>query len=175
MRNVTFAAALCIVFGSGMAMADTRGEGGGGGDDHDCPACHEKTKPVCMNLKCDYKFRHHDKDINCAVVTVFNKTVTEDGGEVSDVSGKDDDVKMEIACEGTPIWNGPARRFTDLLGTRIQGEQGPNPAITLPRGVLHSNEDGKGAGHYSHSRLELQTDEGWKRADGACFIWSGNP
>lgn len=179
MRVFSFLGTLTFLLTSGLAMADVSGGSQPGDGDHghddDCPACHEKTKTVCLNLMCNYTFKYGDKERTCTAAAVFDKKVTKDGGEVSDVSGKDDAVKMEVSCEGYPIWNPPARRFTDLLGTRIQGQQGPDPAISLPRGVLHSSEEGKGAGHYSYSTLELNTQDGFKRAHGSCFIWSGNP
>jgi hypothetical protein len=128
---------------------------------------------------CTYDFGHHvvvNDDghyaRSCTVSATFRKDVTLDGGEVQDDSNGENHPQMQVECDGRVIF-GPsgAHRFTDLLGTRIQGQSGPTPAVLLPRAALHSGADGQSGSHYSQSILEV----GGERARGSCFIWSGNP
>jgi hypothetical protein len=102
---------------------------------------------------------------------------TIDGGEVQDDSTDSNNPQMQVSCDGTSIF-GPSgtHRFTDLLGTRIQGQMGPNPALLLPRGALHTGAEHDTSGsHYSQSMLELRGEDGPSRAYGKCFIWTGAP
>jgi len=151
--------------------------------------CRVPTREECFNLVCDYEFEH-DVVINdgnggggnhrarrCTVAAKFNKNVTIDGGEVQDDSTDSNNPQMQVSCDGTSIF-GPSgtHRFTDLLGTRIQGQMGPNPALLLPRGALHTGAEHDTSGsHYSQSMLELRGEDGPSRAYGKCFIWTGAP
>jgi hypothetical protein len=89
--------------------------------------------------------------------------VTLDGGEVTDDSEYPFNPKFEIECDDEWIQKGPSRRFTEILGTRIQAEQGPFPALVLPRGALHVGP------HSSDARLEFTN----QTMNGSCFIYSG--
>jgi hypothetical protein len=157
------------------------------GDQHPgqtCDKCKVPTRDVCFNLVCHYDF---DEDVkisgdedhirHCTAASTFRKDVTLEGGEVADDSGREDDNNptLEVSCNGRKIWGNSAHRYTDLLGTRIQGQTGPNPAITLPRGELHSGPDHRSGSHYSRSTLELDLGEKVVRAKGSCFIWTGAP
>lgn len=145
--------------------------------------CRDETREVNFNLMCNYDFGHHlvvNDDghyaRSCTVSATFRKNVTMDGGEVQDDSNDMNNPQMQVECDGSVIF-GPsgARRFTDLLGTRIQGQTGPTPAILLPRAALHSGAEGQSGSHYSESTLEVRAPSGLERARGSCFIWSGNP
>lgn len=178
MRALLFLGVLAFALGAAPARAD--GIAGGGDDDHHhCPHCNPETKEVCFNLVCHYDFdEDHDQDHHrrhCTAAATFKKRVTEQGGEVSDNSKPEDDVKLEVKCEDDHFDPRPGRRFTDLLGTRLQGEQGPTPAILLPRSELHTGPGDKNSGHYSKSVLELDTNKGFRRGEGECFIWTGFP
>lgn len=168
MRSYAILGMLAFLIGSanaGIARAD--------GDQ--CPDCKPPTKPVCFNLVCSYQFDGWDKHASCKVAATFVKDVTKDGGEVTDDSQDDNNPRLEVSCDGIPIFNNSARRYTDLLGTRIQGQEGPDPAVTLPRGELHTGPDGISGGHYSYSTLELDDDTLRRSAKGSCFIWTGYP
>jgi hypothetical protein len=164
-----------------LGSAPVRADGGGGSDDgHHCPDCVPETRDVCFNLVCHYDFdedhgpadhEHH----HCTAAATFTKAVTLDGGEVADNSHEGSNPALNISCDDHEYDPRPARRFTGLLGTRIQGETGPTPAILLPRGELHTGPGDQNSGHYSKSILELDADHGFKRGDGSCFIWTGLP
>ncbi|MDR3607190.1 MAG: hypothetical protein P4M08_07410 [Oligoflexia bacterium] len=175
MKKFVLLGILALSFGSIAAKAD----------DHPCPGpdCRPPTKDVCFNLMCIYNSEDHiadHDDKSCTVASTFVKEVTLDGGEVIDDSDRDDSDRdnvttLEVSCGGKVLFDNSAYRHTDLLGTRIQGQEGPTPAITLPRGELHTVESGQGGGHYSWSTLEFQTEERFKHLDGSCFIWAGKP
>ncbi|OFZ19480.1 MAG: hypothetical protein A2X94_09020 [Bdellovibrionales bacterium GWB1_55_8] len=151
-----------------------------------CPGrnCTPPTKSVCFNLVCHYDFQQHiqgEEQQNgsglksCKVAARFDKLVTIDGGEVTDDSIHPDNPELEVSCDDKLVYNNSARRFTDLLGTRIQGQMGPHPAITLPRGALHAGSGETSGRHIAPSVLELDTGRGFERARGTCYIWTGAP
>ncbi len=143
-----------------------------------CPdgRCRPETRETCFNLVCYYKNPHNPEGYkNCKVSAKFDKRVTLGGGEVSDDSSQRNNPEFEVQCDNSIIFNNSARRFTDALGTRIQGETGPHPAITLPRGELHTGADGTSGDHVSPSILELDIDSYQLRTEGSCYIWSGTP
>jgi hypothetical protein len=83
--------------------------------------------------------------------------------------------KLEVVCDGETIFNNSARRFTGLLGTRIQGESGPFPALILPRGALHSGANGGSGPHVSKALIEIDDGRRVFQEEGRCHIWTGNP
>jgi hypothetical protein len=143
----------------------------------DCPpgrACRVPSKEVSFNLVCYYNDRHNPEGYeNCKAAAKFQKDVTTDGGEVADDSTFKDNPQLEVSCGHSTLFNNSARRFTDLLGSRIQGETGPHPAITLPRGALHSGSDRTSGDHVSSSTLEIDIGTKLLRTQGICYIWSG--
>jgi hypothetical protein len=176
MNQFAVLGAMLIMLASPSIIRADDGPGQG-----DCPHCKPKTKDVCFNLVCHYKFEkehgldsndNNDHDRECSVASTFTKAVTEDGGgEVQDASDADDKLKLQVSCEGLTVYNDGGHRYTDLLGSRFQGITGPDPAFTLPRGALHAARDGDG--HYAPSILELNLDDEFKRGRGSCFIWTG--
>ena len=149
-----------------------------------CPDgnCNPPTKSICFNLVCHYNFPgegpdqgQHREGKSCKVAARFEKLVTIDGGEVTDDSTHPNNPELEVSCDNKMVYNNSAHRFTDLLGTRIQGEMGPHPAITLPRGALHAGAGESSGSHVAASVLELDTGRGFERARGTCFIWTGLP
>ena len=150
----------------------------GPGQQPGCPdRCELPTQMACFNLVCYYNNAENpDGYKNCKVASRFNKLVTIDGGEVQDDSTIPDNPEFEVSCEDKLIYNNSARRFTDLLGTRIQGEAGPHPSITIPRGALHSGVHGTSGDHIAPSVFEIDTgSHGLLRTRGTCYIWTGVP
>ncbi|MGZ3687414.1 MAG: hypothetical protein ACXVBW_03900 [Bdellovibrionota bacterium] len=172
MKRYAWIALIALSLGSSFAFAD---EDHG----HDCDDghCEVPTKEVCFNLVCYYNNEHNpEKFKSCKFASTFRKKVTIDGGEVVDDSHFGNNPTIDLECDGKDLYPGSARRFTDLLGTRIQGEAGPHPAITLPRGALHSgSEDNRAGDHQAPSTLELDSGYEVLRTKGTCYIWTGNP
>ncbi len=168
MKKMIFLGVLALTLGATAARAD---------DDCQGPNCKPPTKDVCFNLLCNYECGDHDgnHEKSCTVSSTFVKAVTLDGGEVEDNSESPNNPTLELSCDGKVLFNNSAYRYTEGLGTRIQGQEGPTPAITLPRGELHSTSVGQGGGHYSPSTLEFQSSEGFEKLRGSCFIWAGYP
>ncbi len=158
--------------------------------------CEVKTRNECFNLVCYYKADKKgdwelgddkgdkDKDHkkgrrNCKVASTFFKDVTWDGGEVQDDSNKDDNPSLSVSCDDDPpFYDNSAHRYTDLLGTRIQGQTGPAPAIFLARGALHSGADGQSGPHTSTSLLKIEKgvlNGEVETLEGYCEIWTGAP
>lgn len=140
-----------------------------------CESCNDPTREVCFNMVCHYDFDTESEPRHCTASATFNKDVTVDGGEVRDDSALGNNPRLEVTCDNEKIFSNSARRFTDLLGTRIQGQTGPNPAVLLPRGALHSGGENSSGSHYSSSVLELDNGRDFVRAKGKCFIWTGAP
>ncbi len=143
-----------------------------------CPdgRCRPETRETCFNLVCYYSNPQNPVGYqSCKVSAKFDKRVTIGGGEVQDDSFQRNNPEFEVECDNSVLFNNSARRFTDALGTRIQGESGPHPAITLPRGALHSGADGTSGDHVSPSTLELDVGSSLLRTSGSCFIWTGIP
>ncbi len=150
------------------------------GDDHSpCHGeeCEQPTRPVCFNIVCNYESHDNRGDkTSCKAASTFFAPVTLDGGEVESQSHLGNNPQLEVTCDDNKVtYNNSARRYTDLLETRIQGEEGPTPAILLPRGELHSGPDHKSGNHVSPSILELQGEHGLERLEGSCQIWTGAP
>src|SRR5690242_19757913 len=117
---------LIYAFGANLALANDAEDNCHG------PHCKPKTREVCFNVVCSFI----DKDQpagyeNCRVASTFNKRGRLGGGEVEDDSVQATNPQLQVKCEGGTIFNNSARRFTDLLGTRIQGETGAFPALIL--------------------------------------------
>ena len=176
MRKLALLGLLTIAFAALNAHAD------GSCPDGDLH-CTPPTRPVCFNLVCYY----HDKDAKngefheCKAASTFIKNVSIDGGEVADVSFSPFNPTLEVTCDNNPnpIYNNSSYRVTDLLGTYIQGQSGPNPKVTLPRGELHTGPDNNLDGnHESPSTLTVDTGvagDGHQHMKGECYIWTGNP
>ena len=144
----------------------------------DCPNgnCEPRTRETCFNIQCTFENPNAPAGYQrCEVSAVFDKKVTLGGGEVRDDSSQRDNPEFQVTCDGSSVFNNSARRFTDLLGTRIQGETGPHPSLSLPRGALHTGAHGGAGSHYSPAALELNVLGQWIRTGGTCFIWSGAP
>ncbi|MGZ6371569.1 MAG: hypothetical protein ACXWPM_12505, partial [Bdellovibrionota bacterium] len=122
----------------------------------------------CFNIVCDYRADHDSDDRDgpfhqCRAASVFKKLVTEQGEEIRDRSSFPNNPALDVQCDGRTVFNNSARRFTDDLGTRIQAEEGPYPAILLPRGVLTDRHQ------YSVSQLELEGQS----LSGFCYVYTG--
>ena len=183
MRRIAMMGLMTIVL---AAAGTTRAQASGCEEGKDCKP---ETRDVCFNLVCFY----HGKDVKdhgfkeCKAASTFVKKVTVDGGEVADDGDRDrDDDKrrnptLEITCDDDPrpVYNNSAYRSTDLLGTVIQGQSGPNPSITLPRGELHTGSDNNlGGNHQSPSELTIEfgtAHDDHEHMKGECTIWTGNP
>lgn len=132
-------------------------------DDHKAPP----PRKVCFNVFCTYDARdQHGQDQyeKCHAGSTFTKWVRDDGDEIQDESADhDDDPKFEVECDGKPVYNNSAHRYTDWQGTRIQALQGPYPAIVLPEGALKDTHE------YAVSALEL-----WDQTlHGYCYVYTG--
>lgn len=119
----------------------------------------KKTRPTCFNLYCVYQ---KDGD-RCEAAATFNHFVTDEGRETWGNSTEGNNPVYSVSCGGHSIYSGSGHRYTDRLGTRIQGIPGPFPAIVLPVGAL------KELRHYSESTLETR-DETYL---GTCYIYTG--
>lgn len=174
MKKTISTAMLALLFALPALATDREGDC----DGRDGRDCKPKTKDVCFNLVCYYVDHKNPKGYrNCKASAVFDKAVTLDGGEFRDDSTSKNHPQFEVACDDlSPYHSNSALRFTSLLGTRIQAQTGPHPAISLPRGALHSGPDGFSGEHISRSVLEVDAgDEGLLKTDGVCFIWTGQP
>lgn len=168
MDKLAIFSSLALLLGASMAFADDA-------DSCDGPNCRVPTRTTCFNVVCYYQ-SEMDNFKNCRASATFKKNVTKDGGEVADDSTFENNPRFEVQCDGKTIFNNSARRFTGMLGTRIQAEAGPLPAIFLPRGELHGDGYRGNAGdHVSMSYLELDTQNGPERLQGTCHIWTGAP
>ena len=178
MNKLAMLSLVTIALAAGTARADNASTC----DPRD-PTCNPPTRPVCFNLVCYY----HDKDAqtgqyhDCKVASTFIKNVSVDGGEVDDVSVSPNNPTLEVTCDQNPapLYNNSSYRSTDLLGTTIQGQAGPNPTITLPRGELHTGSDNNlGGNHTSPSLLTIDygtAGDEHQSLRGECDIWTGNP
>jgi hypothetical protein len=152
------------------------GQKPGHGDDCKDGKCTQPTKDECFNVSCSYENEdEHGIPHTCKAVSTFTKAVTLDGGEVEDDSTIHNNPSFEVSCDGQIIYNNSARRYTGLLGTRIQGETGPFPGIFLPRGALHGNAPDDAGYHVAVSYLQVDTPSVPARLRGQCEIWTGNP
>ncbi len=137
-------------------------------DQCDGHECRPKTKEVCFNLYCSYEVegpRDHELK-SCTAASTFSKKVTLEGAEVPETL----DGNLEVKCDGQ-TWVGRADIFTGLLGTRVQGKTGPDPAIFLPRGALTASCGPQTQGHYTESSIEINDDGKFSRSRGKCFVW----
>ena len=131
--------------------------------------CQPKTKEVCFNVYCNYEFegaRDHEKK-SCSAASTFTKKVSEQGAEIPETV----DGNLEVKCDGQS-WIGRADVFTGLLGTRLQGKTGPDPAVFLPRTALSSSTADHTQGHYTESGIEINDDGKFLHGHGKCYIWS---
>jgi hypothetical protein len=108
----------------------------------------------------------------CRVVTTFYKHVTVDGAEMNDESDLINNPWLEVRCDGLTVFNDRARRFTALLGTRIQGESGHFPCLQLPRGTLHSGSNGTSGAHVAQAFFEVDVGNFFFHGKGKCQIWT---
>jgi hypothetical protein len=126
------------------------------------------------------KDKDKDKYKTCKAISIFEKVVTAEGAEVTDESPEPSTPlspqvpRFSVECDGLPepVYNNYARRFTDLLSTRIQALTGPKPAIYLPRGALHVGY------HVADSYLDIDTGiptQKQLRIPGKCNIYTGRP
>ncbi len=124
----------------------------------------EGIRPVCFNVFCEYKSKDPHSTYNaCSVGTIFWKDVSDSGKEIGDNSIQGNNPDFEVECDKSRIFNSSGHRYTDFMGTRIQAQIGPWPAITLPHGALAD-------GHrYVLSDLEL----GAEKYRGFCYIYTG--
>lgn len=119
---------------------------------------------TCFNAVCSYQREGEDgRYEKCQAAAVFRKWVTAEGDEIADKSAFPQNPMLEVECDQRVLHNNGARRFTDALGTRIQAQAGPYPAILLPRKALRE-------GHrYEPSALELDG----QHLRGYCYIYTG--
>lgn len=143
-----------------------------------CVSCDPPTKLLSFNVVCYFK-ELPDYLKRCKVGAKFIKRVTVDGAEVQDDSREGnlaaENPALEVSCNDAVLYNGSSHRYTDLLGTRIQGESGPHPAVILPRGVLHGGPDDRSGNHTADAILELDVDSELITSPGICYIWAGYP
>jgi hypothetical protein len=125
----------------------------------DCEPPHE----ICFNAYCNYARDDRYGFEKCRAVSVFKKLVNADGSEIFDVSRRPNNPQFAVECDGRAIFNNSARRYTDYMGTRIQAETGPYPAILFPKRAL---SDGRG---YVASSLELDG----QILKGYCYLYTG--
>ncbi len=152
-----------------VAAEDHAGKGGkegkGACKGKDCAPEHE----ICLNVFCSFhgKDGDHDQDGEmCEAAAVFQKEVDPDGDEIHDSTASPHNPAFAVACEHRTIFQGPAHRYTDDMGTRLQAEAGPFPAVILPPGALHE-------GHREvPALLELS---GERKVPGSCQIYTGEP
>lgn len=133
----------------------------------DCPPPERPPRPVCFNVYCTYQGdeqqgakKHYDR---CTAAASFVHLVADDGDEVFDNSADSSNPAFEVQCDSQVLYDGPAHRYTDRLGSRIQGIPGPYPAIVLPVGALTELR------HYSESSLEVDD----QRLSGDCYVYTG--
>jgi hypothetical protein len=134
--------------------------------------CPFPTKQVCFDMVCNYKSKSRDsydpRDSQyktCRAAVRFQKWVGVDGREVWDTSTTPFNPEFEVECDHQLIYHSAGTRFTDELGTRIQAETSPYPAILLPKGALRE-------GHrYALSSLELDG----QALRGHCYLYTTNP
>jgi hypothetical protein len=127
-----------------------------------CKDC-DPPKEVCFNVYCNYAREDRYGFEKCKAVSVFKKLVAADGDEIQDVSRRPQNPQLAIECDSRVIFNNSGRRYTDYLGTRIQAETGPYPAILLPK---HALEEGR---RYVNSSLELDG----QFLKGYCYLYTG--
>lgn len=120
-------------------------------------------RPACFNVFCTYGKDDDGHYSKCEASAAFTHAVSGDGDEIFDNSTQSDNPTFEVQCDQTVVYNGPAHRYTDRLGTRIQGIPGPYPAVVLPVGALREMR------HYSESSLEFKD----QRLSGSCYIYTG--
>jgi hypothetical protein len=183
---------------SGQDCDDNGRQGTMGDHQQDGKHKCEPTRTADFNIVCFYKKHEHkehgdkdqdqgqgqrpgdddkDKGSVCKVSSTFAKRITADGGEIMDRSpdpgqGNPAELPMlSVECGPEAKYNDHARRWTDLLSTRIQGLTGPHPAIYLPRGALHEGT------HVADSYLEVESGIPGDpvRMYGKCHIWTGRP
>ena len=144
------------------ALADDKCKGG------NCPPPLPPPKTVCFNVVCTYKCENPKggEFSTCQAAAKFEKWVTGDGDEIRDDSQYPDNPEFEVACDDQVLYNNSGRRFTDEQGTRIQAEEGPYPAILIPRGSLREGH------HYVLSALELFNQQ---QLQGYCYVYTGAP
>jgi len=130
--------------------------------DSKTPAPHV-THPVCFNLVCKYQDEKGASPLDCQAAATFTHEVNEDGSEVLGDSSEHADIKLEVQCNQSVLYNGAANRYTDRLGTRIQGLEGPYPAIVLPPDSLVDTH------RYTDSSLELAD----QNLEGVCYVYTG--
>lgn len=179
MRMMIVLSALVLSLGASVSMASEAMDPHRPDPHHPgCPGhgCEEKTKDVCFNVVCYYHNPQNPPGYkSCRAAAKFQKDVTLSGGEVEDDSNVKNNPELEVSCENTVLYNNSSNRFTNLLGTRFQGQTGPFPAVLLPRGALHSGSNGSSGNHTSSSILEIDSTHGQLKAQGSCYIWTGAP
>lgn len=169
MRILNVVGVLLVAFSASAVMAD--------GGHHRCPKgsnCFPKKREACFTAFCSFQDLNQPPGFqNCRAAATFNKAVTVTGGEVVDDSDPSNNPQFEVVCDDSVIYNNSALRFTDLLGTRIQAEAGPYPALLLPRGALHSGANFTSGNHSSQGVLLLDTgNQIIKLRSNSCEIWS---
>lgn len=120
-------------------------------------------RSIVFNVFCRFYKEHArgNKPI-CYAGARFNKAVGAHGGEVFDDSAYPESPQFEVECEGSTIHNSAGQRYTDRVGTRIQAETGPYPAIVLPSGALRDRRQ------RVDSELELRD----ATYSGDCFLYT---
>ena len=131
-----------------------------GKEGKDCPPVQE----ICFNLVCSYQREGREGTYEkCQAAARFKKWVTAGGGEIWDRSEGVNHPEFEVECDEYMIFNNSALRYTDSLGTRIQGRTGPYPAVVIPRGSLRDGHS------YVPSSLEFSD----QHLRGYCYVYSG--
>lgn len=190
LTSTSFASDLETHLNSGDSNCDrcnsTDQTDGSSRDNRKCKECKVPKKTVCFNVYCQFEDKKDSDDDRedadslrdfheCTAAATFKKEVTVDGGEVVDDSNFENNPELNVVCRGNKIFNSSANRYTDLLGTRIQGESGPFPALLLPRGALSSGADNRSGDHVTFGSLELTLKKGLVHKKGKCFIWTKAP
>lgn len=145
-----------LLLQSGNASAE-----GGGCQYGNCP---DGARTVCFNVVCNYEKEGTGRGFNrCQAAARFLKNVTASGGEIKDRSETPFNPEFEVQCDGRVLFNNAAHRYTDALGTRLQAETGPFPAVLLPQNSLRDFHS------YVISALELR-DQALR---GFCYVYTG--
>lgn len=138
------------------------------------PGSASGSRSVFFKLECFHFNPQAEVGIRkCKVGSTFEKKVSQDGWELIDDSVSSDHPTLDVNCEG---WSRSysAKRFTNLLGTRLQNESDPFPSLGLPRGVLHSGNGPTSGNHVSTALLEIEIGAEIHSLPGVCYIWTNS-
>jgi hypothetical protein len=131
-----------------------------------CPNCNPPTRCARVDIVCLYEdLSELSAFHNCRLDASFTITVTFDGGEVADRNPVGYPMAFSLRCDNGLTQVFPAQRFTGLLETRIESTNPSQfPAITLPRGSLHTGQ------HSVSSTLDIISNLKLYSLPGKCFV-----